>query len=347
MAFNERSQQILKSLVEVYIREGQPVGSRKLAHESGLKLSPSTVRNVMAELEERGLIVSPYTSAGRIPTDQGYRFFVDTLLTVQPLDNAAVKKMTKGLDGETSLAHTAETASTLLSEITQMAGVVMLPNRTTKTLRHIEFIRLTEKRVLAILVIDNQDVQNTIIQTERSFTESELHQAANYLNTSLVGRNLSDVRALLVKSLQETREVLDGAMKAAIEMAEQAVENAADNDGDVVIAGQTNLMGQEGLTDVFKLRDLFEAFSEKQRMFTLLDQSLSMPGIQIFIGDESGYSELNKCSLVTSQYQVDGQVLGVLGVIGPTRMAYDRVIPLVDVTAKLLGSPLNQSNEPL
>jgi len=347
MAFSERSQQILKSLVEVYIREGQPVGSRKLAHASGLKLSSSTVRNVMAELEERGLIISPYTSAGRIPTDQGYRFFVDTLLTVQPLDTAAVTKMSESLDAETSIAHTAETASTLLSEITQMAGVVMLPNTATKTLRHIEFIRLTEKRILAILVIDNQDVQNTIIQTDRSFTESELHQAANYLNTSLSGRSLTEVRALLLKSLQETREVLDGTMQAAIEMAEQAVESASENDADVVIAGQTNLMGQEGLTDVSQLRDLFEAFSEKQRMLALLDQSLSTPGIQIFIGDESGYSELNRCSLVTSQYQVDGQVLGVLGVIGPTRMAYDRVIPLVDVTAKLLGSPLNQANESL
>lgn len=312
--------------------------------DSGLDVSAATVRNVMAELEEQGLIISPHTSAGRIPTARGYRMFVDSLLTVQPLREAELLKLEQGLqiqrDG--GVEALIGRASGLLSEVTQLAGVVMIPNQKTLALQHIEFMALSDRRVLAILVINKHDVRNVIIENERDYTKSELEQASNYLNAAFAGKGLAAVRDRLVNDMRETKASLDAVMQSAIEMADKVFLPQAGEQGDYVIAGHTNLMGFDELSHVEKLRRLFNAFNEKRDILNLLDHCMLANGMKIFIGEESGYQVLDECSVVTAPYEVDGECVGVLGVIGPTRMAYERVIPIVDVTAKLLGHALNR-----
>jgi heat-inducible transcriptional repressor len=330
---------MLRALIDRYVADGQPVGSRTLAREAGLKLSPATIRNVMSDLEDLGYVCSPHTSAGRIPTVQGYRFFVDTLLTVKPLDNRSVEKMRSGLDLDLSAKDLVQSASGLLSGITQLAGIVTLPKHEHPVFKRVEFLPLSENRVLAILVTGNEEVQNRVLHTERAHSPADLQQASNYLNQLFTGKDLDDVRATLLREMQETRTNLNQMMVTAMQMADQVLEKNADED--FIMAGQTNLMGFQELCDIEKLRKLFDAFSTKRDMLHLLDQCVHGEGIQIFIGDESGYEMLDECSMVTAPYSVDGQVLGVLGVIGPTRMAYDRVIPIVDATARLLGAALN------
>ncbi len=320
------------------------MGSRNLMRDSGLDVSAATVRNVMAELEEQGLIISPHTSAGRIPTARGYRMFVDSLLTVQPLREAELLKLEQGLqiqrDG--GVEALIGRASGLLSEVTQLAGVVMIPNQKTLALQHIEFMALSDRRVLAILVINKHDVRNVIIENERDYTKSELEQASNYLNAAFAGKGLAAVRDRLVNDMRETKANLDAVMQSAIEMADKVFLPQAGEQGDYVIAGHTNLMGFDELSHVEKLRRLFNAFNEKRDILNLLDHCMLANGMKIFIGEESGYQVLDECSVVTAPYEVDGECVGVLGVIGPTRMAYERVIPIVDVTAKLLGHALNR-----
>ena len=337
---SERAQQLLKALTERYIRDGQPVGSRTLARDAGLSLSPATIRNVMADLEELGLVSSPHTSAGRMPTVQGYRMFVDTLLTVQPLETQIVEEMKSSLDTDTLTEKLMGSASELLSDVTRMAGIVSLPRRQHAALQRVEFLPLSERKVLAILVISNKEVQNCIIDTERDYSASELQQVSNYLNEQFAGRELSEVRARLLAELRETRESLNRMMQSALEMADQVLGTAEQGD-DYVLAGQTNLLGFEELCNAATMRHLFEAFNEKSHILKLLDQCVQSNGVQIFIGEESGYEMLDECSVVTAPYTVDGKVLGVLGVIGPTRMAYERVIPIVDATARILGAALN------
>ncbi len=343
----ERAQLLFKALVERYIRDGQPVGSRTLARDSGLRLSPATIRNVMADLEELGLIASPHTSAGRIPTVQGYRFFVDSLLTIKPLDEREVSSLAQSIQLPSKAIYEPKqlltNASSLLSSITAMAGVVMLPRRDLQALRQVEFLPLSERRVLVILVINNQEVQNRVIETSRDYSASELQEAANYLNSHFAGHDLRTVRSELLQEMEEAQQQMNKLMIATIEMAEKAFDQGAANDGgDFLMAGQTNLMNYSEMSDMDRLRQLFEAFNEKRDILHLLDQSLDAEGIQIFIGDESGREVLESCSVVTAPYTIEGQLVGVLGVIGPTRMRYDRVIPIVDVTAKLIGSALNQ-----
>ena len=341
---NERSQHLLRSLIESYIRQGQPVGSRNLMRDSGLELSAATVRNVMAELEALGLIVSPHTSAGRIPTAKGYRIFVDSLLTVQPLREMERLKLEQGLqiEHQGGVEALIGRASGLLSEVTQLAGVVMIPNQKALALQHIEFMALSDRRVLAILVINKHDVRNVIIENERDYTKSELEQASNYLNAAFAGKGLAAVRERLLSDMRETRLSLDAVMQSAIEMADKVFLPQRGEQGDYVIAGQTNLMECDELSHVDKLRQLFNAFNEKRDILNLLDHCMLANGMKIFIGEESGYRVLDECSVVTAPYEVDGERVGVLGVIGPTRMAYERVIPIVDVTAKLLGHALNR-----
>lgn len=335
---SERAQSLLKILVELYIQSGQPVGSRTLAKTKELNLSPATIRNVMSDLEDVGLIISPHTSAGRIPTDQGYRMFVDYLLTVKPLRHNIIDKLKLELTQDSSHESVIAKASSLLSGITQMAGVVMVPRRGQTILRHIEFLPLSANRVLVILIVNEQEVENRIIHTGRTYSPAELTQTANYLNATFAGHDLSTTRDGLVREMQQAREDMNSIMRTAMEMADQVLaESKVD---DYVIAGETNLMGYTEMGDMDKLRQLFEAFNTKRDILHILDHSIHAEGIQIFIGDESGYSPLGDCSVVTAPYNVDDQVVGVLGVIGPTRMAYDRVIPIVDVTAKLLGSVL-------
>jgi heat-inducible transcriptional repressor len=337
---NERSLQLLKALVERYISDGQPVGSRVLSKDSKINLSPATIRNVMSDLEDLGLIHSPHTSAGRVPTVSGYRLFVDSLLTVKPLESKDLSRLHQGLAERENSSDVISVASRLLSDLTKMAGVVTLPRREVVFLRHIEFLPLSNTRVLVIFVTNEQEVHNKIIHTSRLFSPAELQQAANYLNSAYSGRSLVSVREALLKELEEDQQQVSQSMLDAVKMAQLAFDQNSEKE-DYVLTGETNLMGLSELADMDHLKKLFEAFSQKQTVIHLLDQCMKAEGVQIFIGEESGYQAFDHCSLVTSAYSVSDQVVGVLGVIGPTRMAYEKIIPFVDVTAKLLGAALN------
>ncbi len=341
-ALTERAQLLLKALIESYIRDGQPVGSRTLSRDSGLSLSSATIRNVMADLEALGFVASPHTSAGRVPTDKGYRFFVDTLLKLQPLDNEEVEEIERRLVKDAANGRSlVQTVSQMLSSVTQMAGLVTLPNPNYVALSQIEFISLSENRALAIMVMNNREVQNRVVQLDRFYAPEELRRAANYLNEAFAGRSLPEVRALLVEQLKDAQQHMNQIMRDAVQVAQKVFDREPDERVEYVIAGETNLMGFAELSNIERLRRLFEAFNEKHDMLRLLDSCLHAEGIQIFIGGESGNRILDDISVVTAPYMQDNQVIGVLGIIGPTRMAYERVIPIVDVTAKLLGSALN------
>jgi heat-inducible transcriptional repressor len=341
-SLNERAQLLLKALIESYIRDGQPVGSRTLSRDSGLSLSSATIRNVMSDLEALGFVASPHTSAGRVPTDKGYRFFVDTLLKLKPLEDEEVEEIERRLVSDAPSGRSlVQTASQMLSSVTQMAGLVTLPNPNYVALTQIEFIGLSENRALAIMVMNNREIQNRVVQLDRYYAPEELRRAANYLNEAFAGRSLPDVRAQLVAQLQDARQHMNQLMLDAIQVAQKVFDTKAEERVEYVIAGETNLMGFAELSNIDRLRRLFEAFNEKHDMLRLLDSCLQADGIQIFIGQNSGYHMLDDISVVTAPYMQGNQVVGVLGIIGPTRMAYERVIPIVDVTAKLLGSALN------
>jgi len=339
---NERARHILKVLVESYIQDGQPVGSRNLARSSGLDLSAATIRNVMADLEDMGYIRAPHTSAGRVPTSQGYRLFVDALVNIKPLEQHAMHILQGQLKAERDPAALIQSASSLLSGITQLTGVVSLPRRNPSSIRQIEFLSLSSRQVLAILVMNRNEVQNRIIQLDADVSSSELQQAANFLNERLIGKDLQQARAALLEEMREHREDMNRMMLAAIELGEKTVADLGDQkqEEDCVIAGETNLMGYDDLSDITKLRELFAAFTRKRDILGLLDKCLQADGVKIFIGRESGQAVFDECSLVTAPYEVDGEQLGVLGVIGPKRIPYERVIPVVDITAKLLSLAL-------
>ena len=343
---SERSLYLFKVLVEHFIQDGAPVGSRTLAKDSSLNLSPATIRNVMADLEDFGLLDSPHTSSGRVPTAKGYRLFVDSLLRVKDLNSIEVEKIAKELDPENDFKSLMQRTSSMLSDITQLAGVVMLPRTEQSTLQHMEFVALSGNRVLVILVVNDREVQNRIIHTSRTYSASELQEASNYLNEIFVGKDLTFVRNNILDELERTKEKLNQSMQTAIEMAQLAFdyEKSKINKDELFFSGETNLMDVAELCEVEKLKKLFNTFNQKRDILHLLEQAISADGIQIFIGEESGHDVLDNCSVVTSPYEVDGKILGVLGVIGPTRMHYERVIPIVDVTAKMLGSALNPSN---
>lgn len=339
-AINERAQHLLKVLVHRYIRDGQPVGSRALTRDSGLDLSAASIRNVMADLEEAGYIQSPHTSAGRIPTDRGYRFFVDSLLKVRQEQGLDADGLRLRLDGGNDTESLVDSASNLLSGLTHLAGVVTLPKRDFGAIRHIEFLPLTERRILAILVLNDHEVQNRVIETDRPYDPAELQRVSNYLSAEFTGKSVVEVRRSLLEAMQADQQHMNSLMTSAIAVAKELFGESQSDDEDFVMAGETNLMTFAELSSVEKLKELFDAFGRKRDILHLLDRCLSADGVQIFIGQESGYRAFDGVSLVTSTYQSDDQVLGVLGVIGPTRMAYDRVIPIVDVTARLLGHAL-------
>ena len=340
---SEREQVLLKVLVGSYIREGQPVGSRALSRESGLALSSATIRNIVADLEQLGFVSSPHTSAGRIPTDKGYRFFVDSLLKARtPIEDDPVfaelrRQLDAARDDPKALVAA---ASQLLSNVTRLAGVVTLPRAQQASITQIEFVGLSDNRALVILVFNDREVQNRIIQLERYHAADELRRAANFLTERCRGKTLQQVRAEILKEMQDARETMNALMKDAISVAERVFKTDEPSRMDYVLAGETNLMGAGELSSVDKLRRLFEAFNEKRDILNLLDHSLRADGVQIFIGQESGYRILDDVSMVTAPYSADNEVVGVIGVIGPTRMAYERVIPIVDVTAKILGAAL-------
>jgi len=335
----KRAQVLLKTLIERYIAEGQPIGSRTLSRHAGLDLSPATIRNVMSDLEEMGLIASPHTSAGRVPTPMGYRFFVDSLLVTKPLESDEMHQMEGQLHPDNP-QRVIQAASQLLSQLSSFAGVVTTPRRRTVSFRQIEFLRLSEKRILLIVVTPEGDVQNRIIFTERDYAPSELIATANYINQHYSGHSFEEIRQRLHEELKEIRQDMIALMSAALEASNKAV---AENNEKYVISGERNLLAARDLTqDMGRMRQLFELFEQKTSLVQILDLSLRGEGVQIFIGGESGVSAPDEVSVVTSPYKVGGEVVGTVGVIGPTRMAYDRVVPIVDITAKLLSSALSQ-----
>jgi heat-inducible transcriptional repressor len=338
---DKRAQILLKTLVEHYISDGQPIGSRTLLQHSGLDVSPATIRNVMSDLEHLGFIASPHTSAGRVPTQKGYRLFVDSLLTVQPLGSQAVQQLKSGLSSPNP-NELINSAADMLSQLTQFAGLVMIPKRKRIAFKHLEFLPLSETRILVIIVTSDGNVQNRIILADKPYSSSELTQASNYFNSHYAGQTFEEVQQNLHSELQQMQSDMNRLMSAAL--AASSSQAKGDKDG-VIIAGERNLLQVDELsTNVTSLRKLFELFERRTSLMQLLDNSQHAEGIQIFIGGESGYLALDECSMITAPYEADGQVVGTLGVIGPTRMAYERVIPIVDVTAKLLSNALNNSN---
>jgi heat-inducible transcriptional repressor len=337
---DKRAQVLLKTLIERYIAEGQPVGSRTLSRHSGLDLSPATIRNVMADLEEMGLIASPHTSAGRVPTPLGYRFFVDTLLVVKPLESGELHQLEDQLHPDNP-QRAIKAASQLLSQLSSFAGIVMAPRRRALSFRQIEFLRLSEKRILLIVVTPEGDVLNRILFTERDYAPAELVAAASFINQNYSGHSFEEIRQRLQEELRKIRQDLMSLMSIALQASDQAVTEGSEP---YVISGERNLLAAQDLAqDMGRIRQLFELFERKTSLAQILDLSLRSEGVQIFIGGESGVGAPDDVSVVTAPYKLGGEVVGTVGVIGPTRMAYDRVVPIVDVTAKLLSSALSQT----
>jgi heat-inducible transcriptional repressor len=336
---SDRAQSLLKILVERYIADGQPVGSRALSRFSSLELSPATIRNVMADLEEMGFVASPHTSAGRVPTPKGYRLFVDTLLTVRPLEDVERQQLEEQLMPDDP-HRVVNTASQMLSDLTHFAGIVVAPRRRGAVLRHVEFFGLSEKRVLLIIVASDGEVQNRVLVTDRAYSPSQLQEAANFKNQH---KAVSEKHQLPQKDRGELIDLhrdISSLMQAAIEAGSEALAKPSDG---VVISGGRNLLEVDELSgDMPRLRRLFDLFERKTQLLEILEQSERADGVKIFIGGESQLVPLDECSIVTAPYEVDGQVVGTVGVIGPTRMAYERVIPIVDVTAKLVSFALSQ-----
>jgi heat-inducible transcriptional repressor len=337
MQLDTRAQTLLKALVERYIADGQPVGSRALSKISGLDLSPATIRNIMADLEELGYVASPHTSAGRVPTPRGYRIFVDTLLTVQPMDERAVESKLRGQSQppQKLIANAAQ----MLSSLSQFAGVVMSPRRES-VFRQIEFLRLGEKRILLVIVAPGGDVQNRLLLTDVDYTPSQLQQSANFINQHYSGLAFDEVRTRMQGELRQLRDDMGRLMQAAVEAGSEAM---ADTGEDMVISGERNLLSVSDLSsNMTSLRQMFDMFEQKTGLMQLLDVSSKASGVQIFIGGESTLVPLDEMSVVTAPYEANGRIVGTLGVIGPTRMAYERVIPIVDITSRLLSNALSQ-----
>jgi heat-inducible transcriptional repressor len=331
---DDRAKLLLKALVERYIADGQPVGSRTLSKASGLELSPATIRNVMSDLEELGLIASPHTSAGRIPTNRGYRLFVDTMLTVQKGE-----LLTQRLAPDQPQKVIANAAN-MLSSLSHYVGVVMAPKRAS-VFRHIEFLRLSEKRVLLIIVSPEGDVQNRVIFTEADYSQSQLIEASNYLNAHYVGMAIEQVRLRVKQELVNLQSEIASLMQAAVQMSSEAM---SEDKGDVVISGERNLLSVSDFSsDMGNLRQAFDLFEQKTQLMRLLDVSSQADGVRIFIGGESQFVPMQELSVVSAPYEVDGHIVGTLGVIGPTRMPYERMIQIVDITSKMVGNALSQS----
>ncbi len=336
MQLDIRAKTLLKALVERYIAEGQPVGSRALSKISGLDLSPATIRNIMADLEEMGYVASPHTSAGRVPTPRGYRIFVDTLLTVQHLDEHSVESRMRlpSKQPQKLIANAAQ----MLSSLSHFAGVVLSPRRES-VFQQIEFLRLSEKRILLVIVGPTGDVQNRMLLTDVDYTPPQLVQSANYINQNYGGLTFDAVRIRLQSELRQLRDDMSRLMQAAVEAGSEAM---ADNSDDMVISGERNLLSVADLaSNMTSLRKLFDMFEQKTGLMQLLDVSSKATGVQIFIGGESNLVPMDEMSVVTAPYEVNGRIVGTLGVIWPTRMAYERVIPIVDITAKLLSNALS------
>jgi heat-inducible transcriptional repressor len=336
MDLDSRAQSLLKSLITHHIDDGQPVGSKTLSASSDLDLSPASIRNIMKDLEDAGFVSSPHTSAGRIPTNKGYRLFVDSLVTVQSLDDVEISSLKNQLIASDN-KHLISSAANTLSELTKFAGIVMIPKAKKIKYKHIEFIGISERRVLVIIVTDDGNVQNSVLYTNHDYDKTSLTEAANYFNKEFSGYSVEEAKKRLMDDLKHMKTNISDLMSSAI-------NSAADNNDEadnIVMSGQTKLLETVELSqNVASIRKILEVFEKKSALLKLLESSQHANGIQIFIGEESGYQALDECSVITAPYEADGEVLGILGVIGPTRMAYERVIPIVDITAKLLGNSI-------
>ena len=339
LSLDPRARRLLHALIAQHIREGAPVPSRVLAKQAGLEVSPATIRNIMANLEDVGLLAAPHTSSGRVPTPQAYRLFVDSLLEVSPLREAEIERLREqiapGVGTQTLLAQ----ASEMLSAMSRFVGVVTVPQRLQSAFKHIDFVALDDNRVLVILVFPDNEVQNRILQLPRPIAPEALSQAANYLNRQFAGQGFAQIRRQLLAEMQQAKSEMDGLLNAALDISGQLMAAEARPE-DMVLSGQTRLMGVDGLSDLERLRGLFDAFSRKREILGLLESCAGAEGVRVFIGEESGLAPLAGCTVITAPYASEGQVLGVLGVIGPTRMPYERVIPIVKATADLLGDAL-------
>ena len=334
---NDRARILLKFLVERYIEDGQPIGSRTLSKHSGLNLSSASIRNIMSDLEEGGYITSPHTSAGRIPTPRGYRLFVDTLLTVKPLEQGQVRQMETTLSPDDP-QRLVSAASHLLAELTAYAGVVLIPKRRNLGLRQIEFLSLSDKRILLIMVTADGEVQNRVIITDRHYDPNQLVRAANYFNQHFAGHSFEQVQPRLARELVELKSDISRLMEMVVAAGTDAFSDVGK---EYVLSGEHNLINTPELTsNMVRLRELFGLFEQKTELMQLLDVGHAASGVQLFIGAESGVASLDECSVIAAPYEANGEVVGTLGVIGPTRMAYERVIPIVDITARLLSNAL-------
>ncbi len=343
LLLNERSQRLLKLLVECYIRDGEPVGSRTLAKKGSLTMSPATIRNIMADLEAAGFINSPHTSAGRIPTVRGYRFFVNELLNAQLSSDFDSMELAKQLPLGSDTKELVTAASSLLSTMTKLTGLVMLPRHDSDILQYIEFLPLSDNRVLVILVLNKSEVQNRIIYTDRCYNASELKQIGNFLTAQFSGKELWQIRQELLTALTEEQHNISQLTQSIVDVAGKVLDEQ-EAKSDYIVSGETNLFNFTDYSGVHKLRDLFMAFAEKRDILYLLNQCLHADGVKIYIGEESGYRPLDDCSIITTPYHRHGKVAGVLGIIGPTRMPYDQAIAAVDITAKLLSAALEEGD---
>jgi heat-inducible transcriptional repressor len=335
---SERARLLLKILIERHIRDGQPVGSKTLVEAAGLPVSAATVRNVLSDLEERGYLSSPHTSSGRVPTSAGYRLFVDSLLQVESLDADSVAIMRDELNPDLPVRDLVHSASRLISSITSQAGLVTVPRKESSQLRQMEFLPLDGNRVLVIIVVNEREVQNRIIHTERPYTEEELRLATGLLNQRFSGQSLDRIKRQVVDEMEADRLSIDSYMRATLDLASKFFDEEDESDADYVVAGETHLLGSATPEELERLQELFHAFQRKKDLLHLLERCTRADGIQIFIGEEAGYDVLGGFSVVAAPYTDGANTLGVLGVIGPTRMAYDRVIPVVDLTARVLSS---------
>lgn len=342
---NDRSRKILEAIIEDYIVSAEPVGSRAVSRCHQMALSPASVRNVMADLEEMGYIVSPHTSAGRVPTEKGYRFYVDSLLQVRPLSHQEQLNLQQcyrlgGLRAEDLLQEVGKT----LSAISSYTGIVMAPRFTNTVFRHIEFIRLSHGRILVVFVTQSGLVQNKLIETNEELSQGELEQISNYLNRTLEGLTIQQVRSRILEEMTQEKSLYDQLLKRALTLSSQALNGDAGS-GQIFIEGTSNILEQPEFADIERMKRLFRAFEQKSRLVELLDRSQQARGVQIFIGSESDYSDIEGCSLITASYSNRRGTLGTLGVIGPSRMSYSQVIPIVDYTARLVSQLLDSEEK--
>ncbi len=337
MSINPRAQQLLKVLIERYIVDGQPMGSKTLADVTDLSVSSATIRNILSELEGQGYIQSPHTSAGRIPTERGYRFFVDSLLTIQPLAEQEIVNIRRNFDPDKSTQMLVEAASEMLSRVTQLAAIVTLPVIALAVLRQVEFLPLSDTRVLVILVFNEKEVENRIIHADRTYSASELQEAANYINQNYLGQGLNAIRKDLLDSVKKEQQIFDLKLRTVRDLAGKAFE-AGEQSPELLLSGYSHLLNSDESESIEQAKALLETLQRKKDMLHLLERCISAEGVQLFIGQESGHQMLGDCSIITAPYEFDTDTVGVLG---PTRMAYDKVIPVVDITAKILGAALN------